>query len=57
MKKGYIHITNMKEDRKMGQFLNSKELYDKYKTVMNGTYFVDKSEMLEELIPALDRDG
>ena len=41
----------------MGQFLNSKELYDKYKTVMNGTYFVDKSEMLEELIPALDRDG
>ena len=36
----------------MGQFLNNKEPYDKFKTVMNGTYFVDKSEILEELIPA-----
>ena len=26
----------------MGQFLNNKEPYDKFKTVMNGTYFVDK---------------
>ena len=33
----------------MGQFLNSREPYDKYKTVRNGTYFVDKSELLEEL--------
>ena len=33
----------------MGQFLNNKEPYDKFKTVMNGTYFVDKSEILEEL--------
>ena len=24
----------------MGQFLNNKEPYDKYKTVMNGTFFV-----------------
>lgn len=40
----------------MGQFLNSREPYDKYKTVMNGTYFVDKSEILEELIPALQQE-
>lgn len=36
----------------MGQYLNSKEPYDQYKTVMNGPYFVDKTEILEELIPA-----
>ena len=40
----------------MGQFLNNKEPYDKFKTVMNGTYFVDKSEILEELIPALQQE-
>lgn len=40
----------------MGQFLNNKEPYDKYKMVMNGTYFVDKSEILEELIPALQQE-
>ena len=40
----------------MGQFLNNKEPYDKFKTVMNGTYFVDKSEILEELIPALEQE-
>ena len=40
----------------MGQFLNNKEPYDKYKTVKNGTYFVDKSEILEELIPALQQE-
>ena len=40
----------------MGRFLNNKEPYDKYKTVMNGTYFVDKSEILEELIPALQQE-
>ena len=32
----------------MGQYLNSKEPYDQYKTVMNGPYFVDKTEILEE---------
>ena len=31
----------------MGQFLNNKEPYDKFKTVMNGTYFVDKSEWIK----------
>ena len=31
----------------MGQFLNNKEPYDKYKTVMNGTFFVDKTEILK----------
>ena len=41
---------------KMGQFLNNKEPYDKYKTVMSGNYFVDKTEILEELIPALQQE-
>ena len=40
----------------MGQFLNNKEPYDNYRTVMNGAYFVDKSKMLEELIPALQQE-
>lgn len=40
----------------MGRFLNNKEPYDKYKTVMKGIYFVDKSEILEELIPALQQE-
>lgn len=40
----------------MGRFLNNKEPYDKYKTVMKGTYFVDKSGILEELIPALQQE-
>ena len=40
----------------MGQFLNNKEPYDKYRTVNNGSYFVDKSEILEELIPALQQE-
>ena len=55
-KKEYTHIINQKEDTDLGQFLNSREPYDKYKTVMNGTYFVDKSEILEELIPALQQE-
>ena len=40
----------------MGQYLNSKEPYDRYKTVMKGPYFVDKTEILEELIPALEQE-
>lgn len=40
----------------MGQFLNNREPYDKYKTVMNGTFFVDKTEILKELIPALQQE-
>ena len=40
----------------MGQFLNNKEPYDKYKTVMNGAFFVDKTEILKELIPALQQE-
>lgn len=40
----------------MGQFVNSKEPYDKYRMVKNGPYFVDKSQILEELIPALQQE-
>ena len=40
----------------MGMFLNSIEPYDKYKTITKGLYFVDKTESLEELIPALEQE-
>ena len=40
----------------MGIFLNSIEPYDKYKTITKGLYFVDKTELLEELIPALEQE-
>lgn len=40
----------------MGQFLNSREPYDKYKTITNGLYFVDKADLLKELIPALQQE-
>lgn len=40
----------------MGMFLNSNAPYDKYKTVAEGLYFVDKTAMLEELIPALRQE-
>ena len=40
----------------MGMFLNSIEPYDKYKTITKGFYFVDKTELLEELIPALEQE-
>ena len=37
----------------MGLFLNSKAPYEAYKSVVRDTYFVDKTALLEELIPAL----
>lgn len=40
----------------MGQFLNNKEPYDRYRNIRNGMYFVDKTSILEELIPALQQE-
>ncbi len=40
----------------MGLFLNSIAPYDKYKMISQDPYFVDKSAMIEELIPALGRE-
>lgn len=37
----------------MGMFLNSRIPFDSYKSAVSGTYFVDKSELLTELLPAL----
>lgn len=37
----------------MGMFLNSKTPFEAYKIVASGNYFVDKSKLLEELIPEL----
>lgn len=40
----------------MGLYLNSIAPYNQYKMITEEPYFVDKSAMLEELIPALGRD-
>lgn len=37
----------------MGMYLNSRAPFDFYKRIVSGKYFVDKSALLEELIPAL----
>lgn len=40
----------------MGIYLNSRIPSDAYKATASGTYFVDKSMLLNELIPALGMD-
>ena len=40
----------------MAMYLNSIAPYDKYKMITMDPYFVDKSALLEELIPALGRE-
>lgn len=40
----------------MGVYLNSKKPCAVYKKVSQSTYFVDKTAMLEELIPIVERD-
>lgn len=40
----------------MGFYLNSSVPYDNYRAVMEGDFFVDKSLLLEELIPALRQE-
>lgn len=40
----------------MGIFLNSKVPFDAYKTTVSGKYFIDKSALINELIPALETD-
>lgn len=40
----------------MGLFLNSIAPYDKYKTISRDPYFLDKSILLEELMPAVGRE-
>lgn len=39
----------------MGMFLNSHVPYDAYREIVSDTYFVDKSELIEELLPALGK--
>ena len=40
----------------MGMFLNSIAPLEAYKLVVTSLYFVDKSALIEELIPALDME-
>ena len=40
----------------MGLFLNSITPYHNFKMIAEDLYFVDKSALLEELIPALGRE-
>ena len=39
----------------MGAFLNSRGPYERYKAMVSDIYFVDKSALLTELIPALGK--
>ena len=39
----------------MGMFLNSHVPYDAYREIVSDTYFVDKSELIEELLPTLGK--
>lgn len=41
----------------MGMFLNSIAPFDAYRSTAAGKYFVDKSDLLDELIPELGMDG
>ena len=41
----------MERSRKMGFYLNSRTAYALFENEVRQPYFVDKSEMLEELIP------
>lgn len=38
----------------MGVYLNSRKPHDNYKKIVDSTYFVDKSELLKELIPIVE---
>ena len=40
----------------MGVYLNSKKPYALYKKIAQSVYFVDKTAMLNELIPIVDQD-
>ncbi|MCI8861635.1 MAG: AAA family ATPase [Lachnospiraceae bacterium] len=40
----------------MGSFLNSMVPYEAYRSVTAGRYFVDKSAMIEELLPSLEQE-
>lgn len=37
----------------MGYYLNNEDAYHKYKEIVNGRYFVDKSSILTEIIPLM----
>lgn len=41
----------------MGVYLNSKKPYTGYKKVVQSPYFVDKTAMLNELIPMVEHGG
>lgn len=40
----------------MGMFLNSMSPYRKYQAVLTDTYFVDKTSLIEELLPAMGKE-
>ncbi|MDE7066898.1 MAG: AAA family ATPase [Schaedlerella arabinosiphila] len=39
----------------MGMFLNSRNCFEDYRETVSDTYFVDKSALIRELIPALEK--
>lgn len=43
----------MYNSRTAGMFLNSRIPFEAYKATVAGKYFVDKTELIKELIPAI----
>ncbi len=41
----------------MGMFLNNSDAYENYKEIAYDTYFIDKSKLIEELLPAVGRSN
>lgn len=56
MEKDVRFICARKGDDIVGMFLNSRGICDRYRMVTNGRYFVDKTALLEEIIPLLGQE-
>ena len=46
----------MYNSRTVGMFLNSRIPFEAYKATVAGKYFIDKTELIKELIPAIGTD-
>ena len=49
-------VWKRKDVCRMGMFLNSMSPYRKYQAVVTDTYFVDKTPLIEDLLPALGKE-
>lgn len=40
----------------MGRYLNSKLPFENYRSMVKDTYFVDKTDLISQLIPSLEKE-